>query len=126
MRNPASVESPLPTQDRADSLGAFARSVSPVEDRQINPVEPKVIAPTAAPAFSMAPRISFAVDGPPIACPLQDSASARLGFTKSGLPARANLKGSPLVSRNTRLVKLVRQFDEELVLVRRHSFRKAP
>src|SRR6267142_1394878 len=100
--NPASVESPLPTQERADSFGALARSVSPVEECQINPAEPRVIAPAAAPAFSIAPRISFAEDVPLIACPLQDSASARLGFTKSGLPAKANLKGSPLVSRNTR------------------------
>src|SRR5579863_6597361 len=101
--NPASAESPLPTQDRADNLGALARSVSPFEDRQINPVEPKVIAPAPAPACSIAPRISFAEDGPLIACPLQDSASTRLGFMKSGLPARAHFKGSPLVSRNTRL-----------------------
>src|SRR5580704_15171880 len=65
--NPASVESPLPTQDRADNLGALAIRVSPFAECQINPAEPKVIAPAPAPAFSIAPRISLAEDGPLIA-----------------------------------------------------------
>src|SRR6266849_2506493 len=100
--NPARVESPLPTHDRADNLGALAKSAGPFAECQSNPAEPKLIAPAAAPASNMAPIISFAEAGPSIARPLQDSASPRLGFTKSGLPAKANLNGSPLVSTNTR------------------------
>src|ERR1700757_4753990 len=101
--NPASAESPLPTVDRAGSLGALAKRAAPPAEGQINPAEPKVIAPAPAPAFSMSHRISYAEDGPLIARPLQNSASARLGFTNSGSPAKANLNGSPLVSTNTRL-----------------------
>src|SRR5690348_15907942 len=72
--NPARVESPLPTHERTDNLGALASRASPEAECQINPAEPKVIAPAPAPAFSIAPRTSFAEDGPLIAWPLQDSA----------------------------------------------------
>src|ERR1700677_2055618 len=71
---PASVASPLPTQERAANSGPVANNACLVAERQIKPAAPNVIAPAAAPASNIALRTLSAECIPSIFLPIQTSA----------------------------------------------------